>query len=346
MNAHRAFAVLLLLAASASADERVTVAVMGLFHPQNLTVEAAGAPLLVTAGDQQFVLGEGRNLLTLARSGAQIVVRSADARLTVTQVALTPRAADGQFVLAVPGKLRRLYRGSMTVQVSGSELMAVVSMDIETAVASVLAAELPDDTPLEAMKAQAVVSRSYLMAGGPRHRHADFCDTTHCEFLRRSPAPSSAAARGTAATRGLVLAWQAKPFAAMYSASCGGRTRTLADIGYQPRDYPYFAVECPYCRRAPQRWSTELSAKDAARLDGSDRARVKLGRERGWGAVPSNTFTAKVERDAVIILGVGRGHSVGLCQRGAAGMAREGRDFRQILAHYLPNTTLQSLPPQ
>jgi stage II sporulation protein D len=316
---------------------------MGLFHPQTLTVEAGRVPLLVSAGDRQFVLDDGQQF-ALFRAGSRIRLRNGDIHIVVNQLKVVGRNSDAEIVVAVPGKLRRAYRGTLTVLADGGELLPIVEMDLETAVASVLAAELPADTPLEALKAQAVVSRSYLAAGGPRHRHADFCDTTHCEFLRNPPPASSAAARATAATRDLVLAWQGKPFAAMYSASCGGRTRSLGDVGYRARDYPFFAVECPYCRRGPQRWASTLTPRDAATLDGTDRARVQLGRERGWNAVPSNTFSAKAEGDAVTLMGVGRGHGVGLCQRAAAGMAREGHNFREILAYYFPNTTLQSLP--
>jgi peptidoglycan hydrolase-like amidase len=32
-----------------------------------------------------------------------------------------------------------------------------------------------------------------------------------------------------------------------------------------------------------------------------------------------------------------------LCQRGAVGMALDGVDFRTILAHYFPNTTIESV---
>jgi stage II sporulation protein D len=186
-----------------------------------------------------------------------------------------------------------------------------------------------------------VVSRSYLVAGGRRHSSADFCDTTHCQFLRQPPAPTSPAARATAATQGLVLAWHEQPFAAMFSASCGGRTHSLAEIGYAERDYPYFAVECPACRRRPERWSSALPPGDAT-APNDERLRIRAGRKLGWGAVPSPNFSAQTTDDGTELSGVGRGHGIGLCQRGARGLALDGRDFRAILTHYFPNTTVHS----
>ncbi len=55
-------------------------------------------------------------------------------------------------------------------------------------------------------------------------------------------------------------------------------------------------------------------------------------------------FTALSDEVGHVVLnGVGRGHGVGLCQRGATGMALDGLDFRTILAHYFPNTTIESV---
>lgn len=161
-------------------------------------------------------------------------------------------------------------------------------MDREVAVASVVAAEMPQSTPMEALKAQAVVARSYYAAAGPRHDAFDFCDSTHCQFLRQWPQSSERAFQATRETRGLVLTYLGKPIAALYSASCGGQTRSLEDAG---SGYPYYSVRCDFCRRHSP--------------------------------------------------GVVEGHQLGLCQKGAAGMARSGIGFREILDHYYPGTSVE-----
>ncbi len=48
----------------------------------------------------------------------------------------------------------------------------------------------------------------------------------------------------------------------------------------------------------------------------------------------SSAFEVSVEGDDFVFRGRGWGHGVGLCQIGAAVMASEGYDYRQILAHY------------
>jgi stage II sporulation protein D len=213
-------------------------------------------------------------------------------------------------------------------------------MDLETAVASAVEAESGTDTPPEALKAQAVVARSYFLAGGGRHRDFDFCDLTHCQFLREPPAQDSPATIATVETRGLVLTFEEKPFAAMFSRSCGGHTRTPAEVGLPGNRYPYFSVLCEFCYQSPYRWTRRLSSRDAALLAKGESGRLAVDKRLGWNTVPSNNFASREEDGQMILEGVGQGHGIGLCQRGARAMAEEGGSFRQILSHYFPNATL------
>jgi peptidoglycan hydrolase-like amidase len=143
-------------------------------------------------------------------------------------------------ILRVPGRIERRYRGRVELLREGGEIIPVVTMDVETAVASIAAAESPPGAGLESLKAQAVVARSYLLATHGRHPHSDFCDTTHCQFLREPPPTGSPAWRAAQTTAGLVLRYEGRTFAALYSADCGGETRALESGGY-----PYFAMACP-----------------------------------------------------------------------------------------------------
>lgn len=118
-------------------------------------------------------------------------------------------------------------------------------MDRETAVASIVAAEGPAGASLEARKAQAVVARSFLAVSRGRHDGFEFCDTTHCQFLREPPPAGSPARRASEETRGLALTYQGLVIAALYSADCGGHTRSLQEAGWGAENYPYFGVECP-----------------------------------------------------------------------------------------------------
>ena len=47
--------------------------------------------------------------------------------------------------------------------------------------------------------------------------------------------------------------------------------------------------------------------------------------------------------DVLVLHGKGWGHGVGLCQIGAAVMASQGYGYKEILQHYYPGTTIESM---
>lgn len=223
-----------LLVALPALSQTVDIGVFTLFKPVELRVSPAAAPLLVTTAGVTKIL-EGRQSFTI-----RLTQRNTPVRVTSRDAS----AAD--FHLAIPGKIDRRFHGVLTINARGHKLEAVVSIDREIAVASVVAAEMAPGTPFEALKAQAVAARSYYAAAGPRHDNFDFCDTTHCQFLRAWPNPASPAFRAAQETHGITLEYAGRPLASLYSASCGGQTRALDNSA---DGYPYYSVTCDFCRR-------------------------------------------------------------------------------------------------
>jgi stage II sporulation protein D len=338
----------LTLANSAAVAQEVRIGVFGLFHPRELTLSASpGAALVVHAGAESLVLerSSGMNVARIRIAGDGLALDVGTRVLRVPEITVTGREnGSAEFNLAVPGKITRRYRGKLELKPASRVLTAVVTMDLETALASVVAAESGGGAPTEALKALSVAARSYLVAGKGRHHNFDFCDTTHCQFLREPPADNSAVVQAVSATRGLVIAYQSQPVTAMYTRSCSGRTRTPAELGVPPASYPYYSVDCKYCHQHPSPWQSRLSVEDAATLRRSNESsRLSLDRRLGWSAVPSNTFTIQKDGEQILLRGVGQGHGIGLCQAGAKAMAEEGAGFREILAHYYPNTVVTIL---
>src|SRR5579872_6219954 len=112
----------------------VTIGVFGLFHPLELQVEPVRGRVLVIEGGGSVKL----------RAAATVTARN---------------GAEAAFILSVPGpggkpRIRREFRGRLTVREEDGHLTAIVEMDRETAVASIVAGENPG-SPLEAQKAQA-----------------------------------------------------------------------------------------------------------------------------------------------------------------------------------------------
>lgn len=62
---------------------------------------------------------------------------------------------------------------------------------------------------------------------------------------------------------------------------------------------------------------------------------LKLGQGLGWGAVPGMRYAIE-PGPVVTITSTGAGHGAGLCQWGACGMAKAGKDYKEILHYYFP----------
>lgn len=307
----------------------VQISVLQLFRPAELHVQA-----------------------TAVAVGAERIATQAEAIVTVANGAIVCRvggrelhgqslSADGPRVrITVPGKLRRSYPGSLVITVSEGALRAVVSIGIEDAVAAVVSSEMPH-APDTALQALAIAARSYFLAPAVRHKGFGFCDTTHCQLLQEANAAGLRAARSTA---GQVLVYQNMPVAALYFRSCAGRTMRAADVKMDDTAYPFPSVPCAACLRHPQTWEVRVPDTAARRLleEGpSELLRLELARSIGWNQLASNSYTTETQAGTVVFRGKGHGHGVGMCQNGAAAMARDGKTARQILAHYYPDATVR-----
>jgi peptidoglycan hydrolase-like amidase len=345
----RLFAYILLVTQVACAQD-VRVGVLGLFHPHQITMKTVPGQALVIkteivqAGEKTFVLerSSGKDATEITVSGDDLILQIGSQLVRASDLHASSRSNGvTDFVLAIPGKISRRYHGVLEVKAVAGILVPVVQMDLETAVASVVQAESAPDTLLEALKAQAVATRSYFTADQGRHHDFDFCDTTHCQFLREPPPPESNASRAAFATRGLVLAYHDRAVAAMFTRSCDGRTRTPQEVGLSSHGYPYFSAVCEYCRRHPSHWVRRVSQAEALDLrQHGEASRLDMDRRLGWEALPSNNFIARSDAKGIVLEGAGEGHGIGLCQAGAKAMAQSGATFREILEHYYPNTAL------
>ena len=224
----------------------VTIGVFGLFRPHALEVEPWGSSRVeVHCGtSSQVHEGSMKSCLTSGCSASGV------------------NGAPTDFVLSVPGRIRRHYRGTLRVtRQPAGELIAVVTMALETAVASTVAAESPPDAGAAMLEAQAIVTRSYYAGGQHRHQQFDFCDTTHCQFIKDPPPVGSPPSQAARATSGQVLVYHGRKFAPFYAARCDGLLAPLPASRVGPGDYPYFAVKCGYCLRNPSKVAAKANAR-------------------------------------------------------------------------------------
>ncbi len=316
--------------------------IFSLFQPQRLRLQS-DEPLLLFFDEELPVLLQPASDLSIQFSArSRLTLQWAGRSITVSRLRATATSGESAiFSLAVPppalhGTITRSFSGTLDVSATPRFLQPVVIMQREDALACIVYAESAPDAPAACLAAQAIVSRSFLHAAHTRHTGFDFCDTTHCQFLSEAPSTSSPVRLALQQTQKLCLVANGRPLAAMYSRSCSGRTHTLAELGLPAGAYPYYSVACEYCQRHPERWLRSLPHGDLPLIESG---RLAYNRIHGWAALPSISFTQYANG----ITGHGIGHGLGLCQRGAAAMAKAGLSAQQILTHYYPNTGIETI---
>jgi SpoIID/LytB domain protein len=254
-----------------------------------------------------------------------------------------------------------------------------VSLPLESYVARVVAGEMSAGAPMAALEALTITVRTFAAANRGRHAAEgfDFCDLTHCQVLGLATAETERAARSTA---GLVLREGDHVARVFYSAWCGGHTEAPSHVWAGADDPAYLpARPDPACQNEAG-WTSEVAEPqlrrvlEAAGLRGSavrgfsvasrhpsGRAamlrvegmapdhidanifQLAAGRVLGWQVVKSTLFNVRRSGVGFVLSGRGLGHGVGLCVRGAASRAAQGRSRVEILAAYFPGLQVAAL---
>lgn len=161
----------------------------------------------------------------------------------------------------------QLVAGPRAAQ-QGCDLVNLIPMDAY--ISSLLAKEMRSDWPLEALKAQAVVARSYALSkmhptpgGGPWHLESSEKNQVSGHFLDTTPRTDQAARE----TEGMVLTDSAKrPVEGFFHSKCGGHTLRPDQVWAGSVD-GYRGVECPFCHKHGRRkWNDTVSRQKFATL--------------------------------------------------------------------------------
>ena len=132
---------------------------------------------------------------------------------------------------------------------------AINTLDLEDYLCSVISSEMSANSPMELLKAHAIISRSWAMRAieKPNHEGYHVCGDDHCqryEGLRRMNERAVQAVRETA---GQVLLYNDEVCDCRYYKCCGGRSEIWRTC-WEDIDVPYIqSVECPYCGRISER---------------------------------------------------------------------------------------------
>lgn len=247
---------------------------------------------------------------------------------------------------------------------------AVARMDIETYVAGVVAGEIPNHWPLEALKAQAILARTFVLKfiseKDSRYPGADISTDIAEAQAYNAAAINERVLRAVQETAGLILLTENSelPYTWFHSHS-GGMTETAVDGIDWNGPEPSYTKITPGMEADAAAWSAEFSATDfiaACRKAGasvSSCKAVKVGQKGKSGRavtlvvdgttvnaarlrislgstkMRSTLLTVLSAEDGIVRMsGRGYGHGVGLSQWGAYAMAQAGKSAEEISLHY------------
>ena len=256
----------------------------------------------------------------------------------------------------------------------------VCPMELESYITGVVLGEMPAGFHLEALKAQAVVARTYTMkmeSGSSKHTIAAVCTDSSCcqAYISEEEYLSAGGSKehlervrdAVSTTVGQVLTYEGTLIEATYFSCSGGRTEDAQAVWGS--DIPYLqSTESPgeegaahytdtvtfsineFCELLgvslsgqPGSWLGKVTYTEGGGVD-----TIEIGGKTYKGTairqklgLRSTAFTLTVVGDTLSVTTKGFGHRVGMSQYGADAMAVSGSNYRQILAHYYSGTQLQ-----
>ena len=127
---------------------------------------------------------------------------------------------------------------------------AINTIDLEEYLCSVISSEMNANSPMELLKAHAVISRSWAIRAmqKPNHEGFDVCADDHCQRYEGLRRMNERAVEAVRATAGQVLMYENEICDCRYYKCCGGRTEIWRTC-WEDIDVPYIqSVTCDYCK--------------------------------------------------------------------------------------------------
>jgi len=228
----------------------------------------------LSTGDDRAVFSAPNSQINLASfSGGKASFRS-----TVNVVAISPGVIKaGSVNLKLPVTVRsnvilrwnnRPYRGHYRLVQQGSGFNVVNVVGIEDYLKGVLKMEVNPAWPMESLKAQAIIARTYALRNRGRHGSSgfDLCALSHCQVYRGVNAEDQVLTKAVDQTRGQVLKFQGGLAATFYHADSGGHTAEVSSV---------WGSSVPYLKGSPEplkyqspysSWQTTLRLSEIQRV--------------------------------------------------------------------------------
>ena len=270
------------------------------------------------------------------------------------------------------------YVTNNIIRVKDEKTGIINEVPFEDYIKGVVAGEMPATFELEALKAQAVASRSYAMyqMTATKDKEYDVLNTTANQvyltdqelkenWKEEYPEKINKIKEAINETSGEYLTYEGKVINAMFFSTSVGATENSEEV---------FVSALPYLRSVDSKWdeaspaytdtytftleefykklnlqynqtltievtsTTSTGRTKTLKINGTEINGRDLATKLN---LRSNYFDIVQNENNVTITTKGFGHGVGMSQYGANGMAKEGYKYDQILKHYYQNTEIK-----
>ena len=290
------------------------------------------------------------------------------------------------FIVGLNNKQELLYKikyGSInnkSIKVKRVEKQEILNVPLEEYVLGVVAGEMPASFNIEALKSQAVASRTYVLKKSENTKndydvldnstnqvYIDY-DQMKEKWQANYEANLKKVKQAVEDTKGEVILYNNDLIDAMFFSTSNGYTENSGDV---------FSSSLPYLVSVDSSWdknespvfsSTKevskseflfnLGMESSDNIDISNIKKTETGRVKSLTIngkdfsadkirsifnLKSTSFTIKITNDKVVFNVNGYGHGVGMSQYGANGMAKQGYNYKQILNHYYKNCEIKKI---
>lgn len=269
------------------------------------------------------------------------------------------------------------YVSNQKIKVKNENTGQIIEIPFEKYIKGVVSGEMPCSFDIEALKAQAVASRSYALYH-MNGREYDVTNTTSNQvylteeelkerWKDKYEENSKIIEEAVNQTRGEYLTYNGEIVNAMFFSTSVGKTENSEEV---------FVSEVPYLRSVESSWDeSSPTYSDVVKIDIAEfyeklnlpynenlkietlettsTGRIKIlkinnqemkGRDVALKLnLKSNYFKIIQNEKTLTITTKGYGHGVGMSQYGANGMAKEGYKYKDILKHYYLGTEIKKL---
>lgn len=270
---------------------------------------------------------------------------------------------------------------SVEVSIERADSTEVEKVPLEEYVISVVASEMPADFKEEALKAQAVAARTYIInhLNQQDDPEAIVTDSTEHQVYKNTAEleeqwgeefewKMDKITSAVLATEGEVITYDDEPITPTFFSMSNGYTEDAE---------AYWGNELPYLKSVESKWEAshpnfkeqviisfqdmsekldiplQIGEQPALAMTRTESNRVKelkiddatfTGKDiREKLGLRSNDFSIKQQNDHFIFTTKGYGHGVGMSQYGANGMAEDGKTYKNILNYYYQDVEINTL---